>query len=729
MEDGKLNITPEFIKNEIIKSLYRNKLSILCVVIFTLICIGIGAGEAIDLRWSGWFVLATMCGLVILLVRDEAATDVSMMWSTMILLMVGIVDISKSFRGFANEGVLTIVVMLVVCRGIENSGAMEYLEWLNLGGSWARNNMYWAQFQMMTITGLLSAVTNNTPQVAIMIPVIEKWCKANNWPVSQFMMPLSFSSTSGGTLSMIGTSTNLIVKALAIEDFPGIKFPLFEIGAAGIVVMFGINLATQAAMPLISRRRNDTPVVRKKSGQLTGFNVLAGLWGNITSSLTGQKSSQVAPAPAAGAEYKLENQDPTQTQRPESDHTDGVVDNFLANEKAYVVFVRVADNSPAVGKTVGKAGLKHIPGLFLAEILRAAPSEEVIAAPPPEITLYAGDTLSFSGNVENVRDVWKIPGMIPVDAEDETALASRHKKRTLVEVVVGSRSQFLGKTVKETGFRARYNAAIIGYYRNGERLAGNLGEQVLHVGDTLLLETNDLFISTYKHSLDFALVAEVSGANEVDRGAVQIKSWDHYVKVLFAIGCFVVMLTLEGLDTKVDLDNNNLVMTGLVTIYLFLFTGLISVQDIRESVQIPIFVTVAGTFALAAAMDKTGVADLFARQLVNAFDGGGKFGVLFALYVLSVVITNIMSNGATASLIYPIAIKTAAITDINIKAMLYCLMIGSSSGYCISVGYQTHIMVQGPGGYTFMDFFKVGGIVQLACAVPTVAMCLWAYDT
>jgi di/tricarboxylate transporter len=365
----------------------------------------------------------------------------------------------------------------------------------------------------------------------------------------------------------------------------------------------------------------------------------------------------------------------------------------------YVVEMLVEENAAVDGHTVGEARLRGLAGSFLVEVVRDG---EVFGAVSPELILLGGDHLVFVGATDAVRELCRVPGLRP--ATNQRFKIEHAGQRTLVEVVLSAYSPAAGKTLVESGFRGRYNAAVIAVARRGERLRGKLGEIKLEVGDTLLLETDAGFPQRNANSSDFLMVTKVDGEANADRPRA--------AATLAVIGLMIIANTVLGVD---------ILVSALVAALLVLLMGCIKLRELRRSVDLRLIAVIACSFALGAALEHSGVAAVVAGRLLE-WSGGSPFLTLALVYATAVVFTELITNNAAAVLIFPIA--TAASQQLGVQPMPFIIatMMGASAGFITPIGYQTNMMVYGPGGYRFMDYVRLG----LPLSLIVGAAVLWS---
>jgi di/tricarboxylate transporter len=366
--------------------------------------------------------------------------------------------------------------------------------------------------------------------------------------------------------------------------------------------------------------------------------------------------------------------------------------------REYVVEMLVEAGGAIAGKSIGEAHLRQLAGSFLIELVRAG---EVRTAVSPAEVLVAGDRLVFVGATDAVRELRRLPGLRP--ATDQVfKIDDAAGQRTLVEVVLSPFSPAVGRTLVQSGFRSHYNAAVIAVARRGERLPRKPGEVVMQAGDTLLIETDAGFARRHAAAADFMLVNEVDGAPRVDRP-----------RALVSLGVIALMIlanTVLGVD---------ILVSALVAALLVLLARCVHVAELRRSVDLRLIMVIACSFALGAALERSGVAALAATTLSH-LAGGNPYTTLVLVYVAAVVFTEIVTNNAAAVLMFPVAVAAATAVGAQPMPFVIAIMMGASAGFITPIGYQTNLMVYGPGGYRFLDYVRFG--LPLSLVVGTAVL-------
>jgi di/tricarboxylate transporter len=375
--------------------------------------------------------------------------------------------------------------------------------------------------------------------------------------------------------------------------------------------------------------------------------------------------------------------------------------------RQYSLEMLVEPGSPLIGRSIEEAGLRGLDGLFLMEIDR---SGHVMAAVAPTERLEAGDRLVFVGVVDSVVELQKIRGLRP--ATDQVfMLDDPRSERTLIEAVVSNTCPLIGRTIREGRFRSTYDAVVIAVARNGERLQMKLGDITLEPGDTLLLEASSDFAEHQRSNRDFYLVSAVSNFTPPRHD----QAW---------IACTV----LAAMVLAATLELVPMVAAALVAAAVVVAMKCISSDEARQSIEWESLLLIAASFGLARAMEKTGLAEGIAQSTIAAA-GDHPHLVLAAIYLVTMLFTELMSNNAAAVLTFPIAWQTAADLGVNPLPFVMAVTVAASCGFATPMGYQTNLMIYGPGGYKFSDYVRFGGPLNLLVMAITVALAplIWPF--
>ena len=353
--------------------------------------------------------------------------------------------------------------------------------------------------------------------------------------------------------------------------------------------------------------------------------------------------------------------------------------------REYVLEMRVEAAGPLDGQSLAEAGLRSLEGLFVAEIQREG---QLLPALTAATRLRGGDRLVLVGSAEGLREVRQWPGLH--HAEDQVFKIGGVEGRDFVEVVLSRLSPMVGRSLREGNFRHRYDAVVVAVNRHGRQLTEKPGNVILQSGDTLLLETTPGFTDRFAQSHEFAMVNLLD-----DTPPVQPR------KALLSLGILGVMILANTL-LRVDIF-----VSALAAALAMLMTGCLQLREARRAVDFPLIVVIACAFAVGRALQVTGVAAAVAHLLMQGA-GGDPFRTLVFLYICTVLFTEVLTNNAAAVLMFPIGMSAAAQLGVHPMPFVMTVMMGASAAFITPLGYQTNLMVYGPGGYRFTDYVRVG---------------------
>ena len=585
-----------------------------------------------------WITLAVLAVTLYALIFEIAATDVIFVAALVALVVGRVVTPKEAFSGFSSPSVLMVGALFMVAAAMRETGAMDHLGQKFLGGVKSETV---ALVLVVAASLVASAFLNNTTIVAMLLPVILDWCRKQNVSPSRLLIPLSFATILGGTCTLIGTSTNLVVQS-RLEEKKLAPLTFFELGLVGVpcAIIGGIYLVT------------------------------AGRW------LLPKRKELIQQLEEARREYLIE--------------------------------MLVQPDCRLVGMTVEAAGLRNLPGLFLIEIDRGG---NVIGPVGPGAMIDANDRLVFTGVVDTIVDLKKIPGLVAADEALYDFSSRGQRGRMLCEAVISTTSPLIGKSIKDADLRARYNAAVVAVHRNGQRVTNKIGDITLHPGDTLLLQTGPHFLRAHRNNPDFYLVANVEDSRSLRHDRAGIAT------VLF-FG-MIGMLAIESW-TGIDPMIISLAFGGLM-----IMTRCISTADARQAIEWPVLVSIAASFGLGTALEKAGIAKAFADWLVGMTSGYGPIAALAAIYFGTMLLNELITNNGAANLAFPFCLAVAAKFDVDARPFIIAVTLAASYAFASPIGYQTHMMVYGPGGYRFMDFVKVGVPLNVLMWIVAVVMIPW----
>jgi di/tricarboxylate transporter len=374
---------------------------------------------------------------------------------------------------------------------------------------------------------------------------------------------------------------------------------------------------------------------------------------------------------------------------------------FEENIREYVVHMRVAPAGPLDGRSVEAGGLRSLQGVFLAEIERGG---RMIAPAAPTTVLRGGDRLIFAGRADMIRDLRLMRGLTSeTDYTPETP--AEPASRTFFEVVVSEISPLVGKTLKESDFRSRYQAAVVAIHRAGERVRVKLGEVRLRGGDTLLLVADHEFRNRWRHRSDFLLVAHLEGSPPAStRQALLVGLVTLAIVVLAGVG-FVPILEV-----------------ALVGALVLVLSRVLSAWEARAAIHLDVLLVIASSFGIGAAIQTSGLAALLGHGIVEVFDSWGPWVVLAALTLATMLLTELITNNAAAVLLFPIAVASASEGGADPHPFAIAIALAASASFLTPIGYQANTMVYGLGGYRFTDFIRLGLPLNLLVFATIVSL-------
>ncbi len=580
--------------------------------------------------FDAWFTLFVIVATLVVLSRDLLPPAAVILAATTTLLVAGVIDEEQAFSGFANPAPLTVAALYVLARGVEKTGVLGPLVSRMLGSSRSVKRATLAR--LLVPTAGASAFLNNTPLVGMLIPEVRNWAGKHGVAASKLLLPVSYAAILGGTLTVIGTSTNLVVSGL-LEQNGEPPLGIFEITPLGAVVaVVGLGILIAFGTRLLPDRK---------------------------------------PA-----------------------------DALLTDEiREFSVQMEVDAGGKLEGSTVEDAGLRHLDGVYLAEIQRG---DDLITPVEGDRLLQGEDRLVFVGRSDLVVDLQRMPGLTSVEGEHMSAIDS--PQHTFFETVVGPGSPLVGRTLEEIEFRRRFQAVVVAIHRAGQRVNAKLGQERLESGDTLLLLADPDFRRRNREGRDFLLVARIGGPSP---------SASKKAPLVAAIAILIVLLAAT--DILPILQGALLGAAALIGFRVLTFA------EARNSIDLDVIVLIAAAFGIAAAMESTGLAQQIADTLVSTFDGVGDVGIIFGIVVATTLLTEVITNNAAAAVIYPIAVAVAVASGLDPRTVAIAIAVTASSSFLTPIGYQTNTMVFGPGGYRFSDYLRIGIPVNLAVAVAITA--------
>ena len=578
---------------------------------------------------SGLLILLILLIAFLLLIVKNAPADFVFAGALTAIIVLNIVPVQDALVGFSNEGMLTVAALYIVAYGLKETGAIQFVIQRILGQT---KSEITAQARIIAPVMGLSAFLNNTPIVASFIPALKDWSKMHGIANSKLLIPLSYAAILGGTCTLIGTSTNLIVNGLLIES-KSISLNIFD------PALVGLPIAVVGIIYLLTIGRKLLP--NRKSGFAS-----------------------------------------------------------FENTREYTIEMMIPTDSNLIGKSIDGAGLRQLPGLFLVEIIR---NDRIIAAVEPAEKLQRNDRLIFTGVVDAMADLQQMSGLQPA-TEQVFKLNAPRNERNLVEAVVAPSNPLNGLSIKEGEFRNRFGAVVLAVSRDGERIKKRIGDIRLRTGDILLLETPRDFTKRFRSSNDFLLVSTLSenGTPNTDR------AWRAWL--------ILGLMVLAAATGFLSMFKASFLAAGAMILF-----QCCKLSDARRTIDWQVLIVIASALGIGNALQVTGVAETLAGGFIE-WAGVHPYSALIATYLATWLLTEMITNNAAAALIFPIAITLADSMGVSYMPFVMAIIFAASASFSTPIGYQTNLMVLGPGGYKFSDFIKVG--LPLNIAVGTTALIL-----
>ncbi|WP_426962790.1 SLC13 family permease [Haloparvum alkalitolerans] len=587
-------------------------------------------------------VFAVVAAALVLFVTEPVPIDIAAIGVLVALVALEPwtgVDATTGIGGFASTATVTVLAMFVLSEGIRRSGLV------NIVGDRIAERYGDSPFkQLLAVLGLSGGTAgfiNNTPVVAIMIPMVTTISKRTGVSPSKLLMPVSFVAMLGGTLTLIGTSTNILASDLSARliDHP---FSMFEFTQLGVVVLVvgGIYMATVGRL-LIPER------------------------------------------------IKV---------------TDRLVEEFEMTQ--YLTEVVVREDSVLVGRTVEDS----LADLEVdADIVQLIRGDQAFTEPLARKEVRAGDILVLRTDRESLLDLIDAEGLdLAPDAEvtdevldAETGEVEPAVDQSLVEVVVSPEATVVGETLESLNFRGRYDATVLAIRRGGRIIHARMDERRLRGGDTLLLQATEETIDRFANDRDFVV------ARELTRPDFRTE------RIPVALGIVGAVVAVAALDVL------PIVISALAGIVAMVVTGCVKPNEVYPAVDWSVIVLLAGLIPLGVAMERSGAAAWLAEVVVLASGTLPPLAVLGLFYLFTALVTNVISNNASVVLMIPVAVDAAEALGANPFSFVLAVTFAASTAMLTPIGYQTNLMVYGPGGYKFTDYFRVGAPLQVLLTVVT----------
>lgn len=560
----------------------------------------------------------------IMFVTEMFSIDVTAMILLTILFTLGYLTPAEALSGFSNPAVITIAFLFIISRALQKTRILEYL--IIRVRRLADKSIILGRGVYLFTIGVASAVVNNTAIVAIFMPVSIRLAQKYKMSPSKMLIPLSYSAILGGTLTLVGTSTNLLVNSIYIET-PGVEpMGMFEFMRYGLILMFVGLLYILFIAPMILPSRTST------------------------SSLT--KS------------YRL---------------------------GGYLTEMKITSESPLNGKTCLERGINKNYDVMVLDILRDG---KMITNMIRLTRLREGDILFVRGTLENFLRMKEVEKVALLTDEKLTQEELEQEDNVVVECLITDKSDMVGKSLMTGNFRRRFGAFILAIRREGTIVREKIAHVILSAYDTLLVYGPENKINELSKTSDFVVLGEVDAELRKQR------FW------------WMTIVVIIGTITLAALGYMPIVKSAMLGVVILLALRILTPQESYQSINWQVIILISALIPVGIVIQKTGTADWIAGFISSAtrsVDVEWQPRVLLALiYFITIFLTEISSNAATAIIMTPISLAVAQQMGFDPRAFVFAVAFAASASFITPVGYQTNLMVYGPGGYKFSDYIRVG---------------------
>ncbi len=577
---------------------------------------------------NGYIALGIILLMIIALVKEVMRPGLILFTALVIYLVFDILSPQEVLAGFSNKGMITVGLLFLVSEGVKESGFLNKLGSVILPKK--RKSIPRLLMQIMIPISAISAFLNNTPVVIIFGPLLKKWADKMSLPSQKFLIPLSYATIFGGTCTLIGTSTNLLVHGMMLDrGMTGLG--MFELAKVGLfIVFFGflyLNLFANRLLP-------------------------------------GEKIPRFS---------------------------------FPNDVREYYFDVYLPENSNLVGKEIEKRRLPGLKEFTVRTVIRDGKHIRISNSP---FTLEADDKLIVAGSSEDVGYLTQSTG-IKLEALDNISPDFLKNSLKQVEVVIAPRFPGIQQTLADFDFFGHYNAVVMAVHRNGERITTNLGNLELKAGDNLMLLTTDDFTRYWGESRVFYMATEVG---EMDDSKHRRRRWTAMILLTFMIAG----ATLGRYIPTHGKNQYDMFFFAAVTVVIMALMKIFTPKKYTKPINWDVLITIACAIGISKAIQNSGAADFIARNTINISEGFGPIGVMAAIYIITNLFTEIITNNAAAAITFPIAYAAATQLGVDPKPFFITIIVAASASFSTPIGYQTNLIVQSIGNYKFSDYWKIG---------------------
>ena len=585
------------------------------------------------MTWEIGFVFAVVVAALVLFVSERFRMDQVALAIPVVLLLGGVITPAEAVSGFSNTATITVAAMLVLSLGLVKTGVIAALARWALTARLGRPNMRLAI--LCAVVAGISPFLNNTAVVVVFLPVFLSLAYQEGEAPSRYLMPLSFAAILGGTVTLVGTSTNLIVYGIA-ENHGLFDLSMFSIAPLGLVYL--------------------------GAGMVYLF--VLGRW--------------LIPKRPGAADLSGKYQ----------------VRQFLAE-------LAVTPGSSAVGRSLGELKWRERYGV---SILGLGRGDRSVWAPGADRRIVEGDILYAQGTPEQLLGLTREEQLSPPVRRAKSAIDFISENARLMEVMIGFHCPLAGQSLGDARFQQRYDATVLAIQRHTVTIRDKLESLKLSFGDLLLVHGPVTALDALAAEPGFVPLRMVEAPVRHREQAL--------VSVAILVG--VVLAATFGILP--------IMAAALVGVVLMIFTRCVRLEEIYSELDWLVVFLLAGLLPLGIAMERTGAAHWLVSSLTAHLGHLTPMAVIAGLYVITALLTAVMSNAATAVVVAPIALSAATDLGLNPYALLVTVMFASSASFMTPLGYQTNVLIYGPGGYRFTDFLKVGTPLTILLAVVTTLL-------
>jgi len=566
-----------------------------------------------------YIVLSTIFILVFLLAKSSIRSLYLFGGTLIFFYFLDLIQTDSLLHNFVNEGLVTLVILLLISTVLENTIFIRQ----NSHTFFSKNRYIYSLFKVISVTSFFSAFLNNTAVVAIMMSVIKR---QKNWIASKYLLPLSYAAILGGTVTLIGTSTNLIVNSFVIDEgMPSLG--MFDFAPIGVVLV------------------------------LAGFLYMLLFSDKLLPTIT-------------------------------------VDDN--ADKRSYFIEAKVRSGSALIGKTVKENGFRNMRELFLAEIIRG---DRLISPVTPVEIIEADDILVFTGNVHDIGELQNFHGLSIFEEK------SRVLNSNLVEVIVSHQSTLVGQKIKEAGFRSKFNASVVAVRRGSEPLKGKIGLIRIQAGDQLVLSVGEDFKKRGNIGNNFYLISNI------DKNCF-LSLQDSIAAIAIFTGA--ILLSALGIIS--------LFKSMLIVLICYIVLKWTRLRQLKLYLPFELIIIIGSALGIAEVMTSSGAAMILVDGITYLFQGMGTYGYLAAVFLLTLILTEIITNNAAAALMFPIGYATAQSHGVDVMPFIMAVAYGASASFITPYSYQTNLMVYSAGRYRFSDYVKYGIPMSILYSIIVIGM-------